>query len=460
MPIIRRLHLVTLLMPSGLVACGDDPVAPGPGEVPAVISPARQWSAGTVTIEWPWLEGKDELPAFVAGGSLVPVQRTGESTVLLRLPHTHAGPISIVAYPDNPFGDDFASPGIVLGTVEVAGFTGIVTAPALLPWPLPWPTPGATAVIGRNPAGSVVRFDLESGLLETLPISLPAGGGYPFVGSGSGSGLGRVLLSDPVDDTLQVWDLSAAPSLVEKIPVLPHDGVLQAHLLTPDRLLMADDDNIWVYSHDAGTGNWVQTQFDRTGPDEVVVSPTSDRVAVMMVWSDDYNGVPYVLEGDGSSPAFFLPTLSELFSGAFSPDGASLVLAARAGTAPTQRLVRVSAASGEVEAEVLLESPGGVTGGLGRVVYQSAVEQSAVAATPGRVLVAFNDWTDPAETALRVRLLVLRAEDLGFVAELRAPPSAGSLVGDPYLAISPDGTEALLYDNESGKLLRFALLPE
>ena len=454
----RFLQILALFVPAGLEACGGDSSL-GPGEVPAVILPARQWSAGTVMIEWPWLENVDSLPAFVAGGSVVPAERIGETTVLVRLPHTRSGPIAIVAYVDEPFGISPARTGFTLGTVDVVGFSEVVSAPVLLPWPLSWPEPAGTAVLGRDVAGNVIRFDLESGLAEPVPLSLPVpppgrSVGYPFVGWGGGPG--RVVVSDPLEELLQVWDLSAPTSPVAELPV-EHHGMQQAHLLAPDRLFMADDDNMWVFSRAPESGDWVETFDDRTIPYEAVRSPAGNRVAVMMRHSDDL-GMLYVLTGDGSGPAFFLPTLTELFAGTFTREGASLVLAVHSGITPRQRLVRVSAVTGEVEAEVLLDSPAGVDG-LGRVENDYAVERSAVAATPGRVLLAVNDWTDPGQTALRVRLLVLRAADLGFVAELRAPPSAGQLTENTVLAVTADGSEALLYDYQA-KRFRFSLLPE
>jgi hypothetical protein len=334
----RLLQSLALLIPASFTACGEDPVAPGPDEVPAIISPAAQWSGGIVSVEWPWLEGRDQVPLFLTDGQAVDVQRTGETTVILRLPPVGAGPVTIAVDPEALMGGAPSGEVVPLGTVEIAGFVELATAPTLHEWPLHWPGPGSTTVLGADATGQISRFDLEDGVGEPIGIPAPdALSGYPFIGLGGGSG--RVLVSDsgdPSSEVLRVWDLSAAPVLVEEI-ARPHEGMLQGHLLTPDRLLLASDDNLWMYTRAPGTSDWVQAEFDRTFPHELVRSPGGTQVALMMLGSDDY-GMPYVLLGDGSAPAFFLPTLASLYAGAFTQDGASLFLAANAVDAPQKRL--------------------------------------------------------------------------------------------------------------------------
>ncbi len=459
----RILPALALLTTASLAACGDDPVSPRPGDVPAVIAPAAQWSAGTVTVEWPWLEGRDELPRFLAGDSVAEAERTGPGSVRLRLPRVGAGALPIVAEIDSRWDPGAPAERVPLGQVAVAGFVDVIPAPALwTDWNYTWPDPAATRVIGIGAeTRSVILVDLETGASSPKPIpgrnwldlSLRATIGWTATP-------GQVVVPDPQGDVIQVWDVSGDPVLLGEATI-QHWTKWQVHSPAPGRLLQADDDDLMLSVWSEENARWEPVWSERVRPQELLRSPAGDRIAVLSRLPGWWGGADkhFVLEGDASEPAFFLPAaIARIQAGAFSPGGESLILAVDVPEVPRNRLVRFSAATGAQQAEA------GFTPHWEELGPPMPVDlgghTSALAVTGGRVYLAFNDWADTSRTTKLVRIRVYSAADLQLEAEFELPVEAGLLHEDTIMAVTADRSRALLYAPRYGKIWRVALLPE
>ena len=433
---IRLLSPVAALLATVLLhACGDDPAAPpGPDEVPAVISPAAQWSGGTITLQWPWLEGREDLPEFRSGDSVLVAERLDDDEVRLTLPEVGSGIAAIFAMIDGE--------AVALGDVAVAGFAQSNIAPdfpARFVYALPRDRIG---IVSFTESGQVSRLDLASGQL--VPLAIPNRGTYDrtvMPGVGWGSAPGRIVVPDPMRAVLQEWDLEGgAPAFVREI-VVGHSGLDQVHVASDTTLIAATDDVFGFARWTEDEGAWRYDGGEHpTTPHEFYLSPAGDRIAVMMLRSASV-GVPYVLDRESLRPAFYLNGIGRVEAGAFSPDGVSLYIVGTGKLDPLFRLVRYRTEDGAVLAQVALPAD------------NRTIDNTAVAASGPWVLVAGVDFGV-------LRLRVLRADDLSPVAELAAPPGMVGLNDDPVFAVAPDGSRAYIYDRFPGRILSFDLLSE
>ena len=417
-----------------LHACGDDPTAPpGPDEVPAIISPAAQWSGGTVTLEWPWLEGREVLPEFRSGDSVLTAERLDDSTVTLILPYLTTGPAAISAVVEEE--------SFPLGSVSLYGYTSSDPFPWLGAL-RPWPSPLRAEVIGVDlDDGSLDVVDLATGASRgTGPLPI-MGWRIDEVGLSYRAGVALAFDNDFTNNEeypwIDFWRIDPAPVKVDSLFTGTADRT-QVYELGPGRFL-------WHRNGDTWTDAWE----DETGTGPIVVSPDWRRIAPFQ-GHNPLNGpnTIFVLNVATGSPAYHLPAYRRLLHGAFSLDGSEAFLVATAQEDPdeTSSLLRVRAESGEVLASTRI--PGAL---------RSDLSVRAVVAGD-RLVVAYD-----VEEFDHWHIRVLRADDLSLETDLPLPDPAvtGSWVYT-VLVSAPDASAAFLVTTTSSGFWhhRIDLLPE
>ena len=431
-PAMRRASGRLAVLVGLAVACGDDPAAPpGPDEVLAVISPAAQWSGGTVTLEWPWLEGRSELPVFLAEDSVLAAERLDDTTVTLTLPYLPTGPAIISAVHEEE--------EIPLGSVALYGYTRSDPFPYLLAL-RPWISPVRAEVIGIDQGdGSLDVVDLASGASRgtgPLPFS---GASAEEVGLSYREGV-ALIFEHYHDETaypwIEFWRIDPVPEKVDSLlSEADHNQVLE---LGAGR---------YLWHHNGST--WSDVWEDETGTGPIVVSP--DWRWVLPFQGHNPMAGPnaiFVLDAATGAPAYFLPAYRRLLHGAVSPDGSEAILLGTAQADPDEvaTLVRVKVESGEVLGSAGL--PGAI-----RDAYSARVVIAG-----DRIIVAYD-----VEEGDHWRVRVLRASDLALEADLPLPdPAVSGSWLYTVLVAAPDGSAAFIVTTTRSGFWRHRidLLPE
>lgn len=419
-----------------LAACGDDPVAPpGPDEVPATVSPAQAWPGGVLTLEWDWLAGRAETPAFTVGDSAVQSVRVDDRRVWIVVPQLVAGPAAIAAQVEEA--------SVTLATVEVFGYARSDPLP-WLPGLRPWPSAAGTEVIGISAAdGSLQVVDLATGASRgTGP--LPFQGTIDEVGLSYREGVAIIHehdhnVTEPTLEWAQAWRIDPVPERLDSV----WTGADRNNLveLGPGRFLEHHNGDSW-------TSGFPTSWLDETGTGRIVPSPAWGQVLLFQGHNPlaGPNEV-YVFDAEAGDTAYVLPAYRRLLHGAWTPDAAEAFLAVTAQEDPDEvtSVIRIDAATGDELARTVLP-----TG--------AAWTSITVAVTGARVLVAYDD---PNLGHWRVR--VLRSTDLSLEADLALPDPAasGAWIG-PALVVVPDGSSAYFVTaNGNGAWRhRIDLLPE
>jgi hypothetical protein len=435
---LRRLMLqrTVAAVALGVLACSDDPVAPGPEDVPATITPARQWSGGTVSVKWPWLAGQSELPEFLLAGEVVPVERVSDEEIRLALPPVGSSRLQLAALVD--------AETIVLGEVDIAGHSGILPMPALGGYEAYlWPDVTGTELVGQV-GDRVVLVDLTTGTSRDAGLPSRPTRGWQTIGWSYIPG--AVVLPPTNTAPAETWSLVGVPAKLGDAGAAMDDDWHQAVETAPGTYIYAEDS----YQHAYRDGSGLSSLQYLTSPGEFVLSPAGGRIAQDQLRPADGQERVHLLDPATGAIATLLDEYVETNAVAFSADGSRLHLYGRRADAmlnSAYTLATFDPADGTLLRDVV--PPGGNPPGNQRI--------SAVAAHGGRVFLALER-----EVAgeVYVALLVYRAADLSLEAELRVQDDA-TLGQDPVLALSADGTRAYLADwFLAGELHHFDLLPE
>ena len=302
----RPLWCLSLVAP--LLAC-EQPNVP-PARFDFAITPARQWSGGTITVRSTYFRGRGSLPLVVAGADTTSLHRIDDSTVAFTLPIGPSGAVDLALA--NGHGTD------ELGVVDRVGRAGRSDL-------TPAPQVGLVATVqGGNP----VFLGAHSGqtgydVVEVDPVTatsrLHAGlrtpGGY--YGVGITYRPDRFLLRDSTD-TLKVWQLWPTPQPIT-VPPLFRTG----HL----RLGAQMTDSTWLFnqSHWTNTSGPVSLTFLPTEDAwNLFVSPRGDRVAMALV-ATTLAGAP-IFDTRSGDTAFTAAGIKAVQWAEFSGDGGTLYL--------------------------------------------------------------------------------------------------------------------------------------
>jgi hypothetical protein len=388
---IRRAIAATLLG----VACSD-PTQPFPVQS-FRVSPAVQWSGGTVLLRSPYFVGRTPLPAIVAAAESLSAVRVDDSTVTVRLPRVPTGVVALSVAHDGRTDS--------VATVQVFGVRGKRTLTPGLAGELLATDSGDHPVVLGNTDAAVVqrapigRIDLVTGLGVTLPGVLgPAAIQYGLAPS---TPHGAFAVRDSSDSLRLVTLLTSPPAILSTVPFVGTGQTRQVAQLSP---------GIWLFtgSHVSSTRAEADTccVYRYQGPTEspwsVFLSPRGDRstLAVNVI-----GGRVPVFDNATGDTAYTLP-LGGTEGIGFSTDGTTLYAVGGAINVP-DTLLAVDATDGRVVAGKVRLPEGFLSFGLGYSGHGG-----------GRLLVA-------AANASVLALLVYDAATLTLQGVLETPDECG-----------------------------------
>jgi DNA-binding beta-propeller fold protein YncE len=359
-----------------LAACNDP--SSGPLDIPEfTVSPAVNWSGGTITITSQYFIDR-AIPVLRVDTIAVTVARADDSTVTATLPQLPTG-----AYPVTITDRDLPGP---IAEVQLVGFSNrrdvspglngvLISARALQ----------APVVLGNTAGDNIAMISPVSGSVTSFPTLFPPGAPYNIAPSYQGS---DVFVLRDTSGVVGEWRLWPVPTMLDTV-ASGFKFQFTRHVVTfaPDIYLI--------------TGSHTSTSFSPTGnrffTTESVwanfLSPAGDRAVIGSNVGQPGTLVMDMTTGDS---AFTLPVHATI-GAAFSPDG-SLLFATGGEYFNTNQLMRVNAATGTVIVHDSLPAD----------TYKNSL---ALSGSGNRIYVA-------GERNGRPRLLVYDAATLAMVANL------------------------------------------
>lgn len=335
----RHLPLVGLAL---ILSCGD---STDPGSPPTfTITPATQWSGGTVQVRSRSLTGAGALPLFTVAGRTLAAVRLDDSTASLTLPVLPSGSIALVRAGELPES---------VGVVQIIGLRNAREVPGTL---------GFEPLV---PEGVSPLVFLAEGTGATTPALSILDPGTDQVTTTTGIGpvltsfgvmpsfrANRFVLRDSLG-RLGTWELFPTPALHELSPYQAAGARHQTQL--GDTVWLTTFKYMWVVTRPSGS---TESELQAiSNPFRMVFSPAHARLAVAIDFVPAGRRLP-VFDAVTGDTAYTL-ALPSSHGVAFSSGGDRLYLGARWSVAPDS-LVSVTAATGQRLAAVAL--PAGFTG--------------------------------------------------------------------------------------------------
>ena len=333
---------------------------------PFTVSPAAQWSGGTVTLGSPYFVGRNPLPSILASAETLAAVRATDSTVHLTLPRGATGPVTLSLTHDGRV-DSIAS-------VQRYGFRERRDLMPALAGELLVANSGDHPMVLGNTEGiqwtPLGRIDLVSGTGQTFTTVL--GPSNVVYGLSPSTPAGAFAVRDSTDSVRLATLLASPPAVVGTVPFVGTGFVRQVAQLSP---------GIWLFtgSHTSS----VRAEADSCclprfstpteSPWALFLSPRGDRTTMAV---NVAQGQVPVFDNATGDTAFTLP-LQGTEGIAFSSDGTRLF--AVGGYFDSDTLVAVDATTGQVLAG-MVGLPDGFhsfslaysAGGGGRLVVAAA----------------------------------------------------------------------------------------
>lgn len=347
------------------VACSD-PTQPLP--LPTfTVSPAAQWSGGTVALGSPYFVGRNPLPPILAAAETLAAVRANDSTVQVTLPRGATGAVTLSLAQDGRV-DSIASVQRY-GFREKRDLAPALAGELLVADSADHPTVlGNTDGIQWTPLG---RIDLVSGAGQTFTTVL--GPSNVVYGLSPSTPDGAFAVRDSTDSVRLATLLASPPTIVGTVPFVGTGFVRQVAQLSP---------GIWLFT--ASHMSSVRAEADpccvprfstpTESPWALFLSPRGDRTTMAV---NVVQGRVPVFDNATGDTAFTLP-LASTEGAAFSPDGATLYAVGGAVNQP-DTLLAVNATTGQaLGSKVRLPdgfvsfSLGYSTGGGGRILVAAA----------------------------------------------------------------------------------------
>lgn len=289
-------------------ACGDpsEPQLPG-----FTVGPATQWSGGTIMIRSRYFVDRNPLPVLFGDGSMLPLTRQDDSTVLSALPQGPSGSVTISLVRD--------ARQDTLGSVQRVGFSGKRTVtPALFGELLATDSAGVPFVLGGSFTGTgnrepIVRLRVVPGASQVLTLRQPSNTQY---GMAPNIIPGAFTVRDATDSIRLATLLVDAPAIIDSMHGWGTGFTRQVSLLRPGVWLQTQSHFSFISYDTGGATPNVPTE----SPWAVYMSPRGDRTTLATVVNG--GGVP-VWDHATDSVAYRLPLLSTE-AAAFSSNGSTL----------------------------------------------------------------------------------------------------------------------------------------
>lgn len=419
-----------LAVASVLAAACSDPTEP---PLPAfAISPATQWSGGTIAVRSHYFVNRTPLPVVTAGTETLAVTRQDDSTLTASLPRGPSGPVTF-SLARGTRRDSLAS-------VQRVGFRERRTLAVSLDGELAMlPSAGGPLVLGGVVTGTEVRAPLSRVALRSGATVTFSGLRTPeitFYGLAPSSPSGAFAVRDSTD-SLRLYDFTGgSPVFLATVPGVGTGFSRQAARLSS---------TIWLYTGSHVVRTWLATDSSTRfqgaveSPYGVFLSPRGDRTTLA---SFATYGMP-VFDNATGDTAFTL-SIDETEGAAFSLDGTELYAVGGQYNA-SDTLVAVDATSGAQLARVSL--PHGFLGFS--VAYSSTAG--------GRVLVGAANPTTMAVLVYDARTLVLRGV-LPVPDNCGAYPTAGPCFFDVVAADDAVGVAYLVQPGQPSFIWTLDLL--
>lgn len=342
-PTMRTTRFAAAGLLLAALACNDQPA--GPSDTTATLSPTRQWSGGTVTLQGALVREVQTGFTITAGSDTLPWTRLDDSTVSLQMPQGPSQTLDL----------QFRSPGYtgLLGQVDLAGFNSVTTADQYLGGELSsWPLTNPDKVLGVSQS-QVATLDPNTGHVTALP-ALHYGGLY-MPGLSYRSGV--LLLPDTATGmTTNVWQLGAVPDSIGNYNLPDQRHVFE---LGPWRLLVTSHHMSWTtVSPDSGA-TWTTVYTGQLeSPYHIVFSP--DRSLVTLAISATQTGLPVINTATGDT-VYTTSAVQASDYAVFSADNSTIYFTGAPQWNGQAQLTRMNAADGMVTGQVdLPEIPLGI----------------------------------------------------------------------------------------------------
>jgi hypothetical protein len=413
----------------GVLGCNN---ATDPGQPPVfAVTPAAQWSGGTITVRSEFFVGRTTLPPVTIGNDTLSLLRVDDTTVTTVLPLGPSGSLTVMLQRQ--------AGAQAIGTVARVGFRESV--------PLPQPIIGE--LYKQTIAGNPTVFGLLPAVTnwagEIASVNLAAGTGRTYGGllgpsdfyygmSPTGTPGQFVVRTAALE--VETWNLEPLPSRLDSTPFVPSQFVRQVAPLAPHIWLQTSHHYTWTFIDTLPYPNR-PVDLPIESPWDIYISPRGDRTTVS-VNAVRIAGVP-VFDNATGDTAFTLP-LRGVYGAAFSDDGA--VLFASGGYVNPSRIVAVDADDGTLLAQTTLPQD--------MIAFDLAADQSS-----GLLFAAAYDSTFHG-------LLVFDATTLTMLGKLPAPDHCSVLPnvcqGTGIVAVDPLRRRAYLVNSAPQPSWTFDLL--
>ena len=323
----------SILLPATLavaLACND---SIDPGAPPTfTITPAAQWSGGTVEVRSQSLAGTGTLPVFTVAGAQLAAVRLDDSTVSVTLPMLASGTVTLARAGLQPES---------VGVVQVAGLHNAREVPGTL---------GFEPLVPEGVSPLVFLAEGAGASSPTLSVLDPVTDHVTTI-----SGIGPVLASFGVMPDFQAnrfvlrdslnrlgtWELFSTPVLHQLSPYQAASARHQTQL--SDTVWLTTFSSRWEVTRPSGTS--VSHLNAISDPFRMAFSSPRDRLALAVDFVPGGRRLP-VFDASTGDTAYTL-ALPSAHGVAFSTSGDRLYLGARWGGGIPDSLVAVSAGTGQ-----------------------------------------------------------------------------------------------------------------
>jgi hypothetical protein len=383
---------MAVLLAASLSACNDPPTGLPPG-TPS-LTPTRQWSGGTVQVQGELFASGPRNFTISARDSTLDWDRVDDSTIVITLPDMASDTLTLTYH---------SSQGqLDLGTIEVAGFRGVIATDLPIYAPIDRWGPFGQEIIGIVPTDSspfgfqVAVLDPVSGQV-TIDLRLTTDNHLP----GMSYRPGVVLI--PLSGITEVWQLHSVPTVIDTLTF----ATTRPYELNPSTFVRGEpftdpSTSGFLTTSDNGV-TWTFDFRNFRPPLHLYFSPSGDRAAAGVLPSAGLNdpGIPVFDLATGDT-AYTITAIYSLGAAEFSPDGSLLYMTGSAPGFRTDSSVVIIANAGD-----------------GTIVRHATFPTQALGLTldvvGGRLLI-------PTESAsCQLHLFVLDAVTLAVEADLLVP---------------------------------------